>query len=181
MRYVLLLAVMLAGNALAQTGTATLSCTPPTQYTDGSSITGTITYKFYRGTTAGSQTTASPVQSSCNYVWTGLAAGTHYFSSTATVNGIESARSNVASKTIVFTPNPPTNLTVAADNLVAYGSQQSDERQTTYPVGTVAANTPCDGTMSANGLYRVPKTAVTWAGDVRPAVVFAECLPSSGG
>lgn len=80
----------------------------------------------------------------------------------------------------VRTLNPPTNLTVGPDNLVAFGSQQSDERQTTYPVGTVAANTPCDGSMSANGLYRVPKTAVTWSGDVRPAVVFAQCVPTGG-
>ena len=80
----------------------------------------------------------------------------------------------------VRTLSPPTNFVVSPDNLVAYGSQQSDEVQRTFPVGTVAAGASCDGTMSANGLYRVPKSSVTWAGSVRPAVVFAECAPSGG-
>lgn len=95
----------------AWAGDATLTCTPPTQFTDGTSITGTITYKFYRGTSATTQATASAVQPACAFTWTGLAPGTHFFSSTATVGGVESNRSNVTSVVVPNpTPNPPTNL-----------------------------------------------------------------------
>jgi hypothetical protein len=174
MRLVLALALLLASPAFAQTGQAVLSCTPPTQNTDGSAIVGTISYKFYRGTTATSQTTASPVQSSCAYTWTGLPAGTHYFSATATVGGQESARSVVASKTIVFTPNPPTSLTVAAD-LVAWTIVQSRDRVALVAVGTVAAGTQCDASQPVLDKWVVPRGAVTFAGSVRPEVVLASC------
>lgn len=91
-----------------------------------------------------------------------------------------SAASAVALTTVnPPSPAPPTGLTVADPALTAYGLQQSPDKITTYPVGRVAAATACDGTQSVNGLYRVPLAAVTWLGDVRPAVVFAQC--SSGG
>lgn len=107
-RLIACLAALVSFSAWA--GDATLTCTPPTTNTDGTAISGTITYKFYRGT-ATSQTTASAAQPGCAFVWTGLAPGTHYFSSTATVGGVESGRSNVASVTVPNpTPNPPTNL-----------------------------------------------------------------------
>jgi hypothetical protein len=87
-----------------------------------------------------------------------------------------SARSNIVLSSVAPpTPGPPTGLVVTSQNLVAFGSQQSDEKQTVFPVGTVALNTVCDTSMSANGLYRVPKSAVSWAGSVRPKVVFAQC------
>lgn len=83
----------------------------------------------------------------------------------------------------VRTLNPPTGLVVSPDNLVAYGIQQSetgDGTLTTFPVGVLTVNTPCNGATSVNGMYQVPRSAVTWAGDVRPPVVVALCLPSGG-
>ena len=62
MRLLALIALLLPFAALGQGSTA-LSCTPPTTNTDGSLIIGTISYKFYRGTTLGvypaSQTSAT--------------------------------------------------------------------------------------------------------------------------
>lgn len=163
--------------AMAQTGQAVLSCTPPTKNTDGSNITGAITYRFYRGSQT-NQATAGPVQTVCAYTFTGLAVGTHWFSVTATVGGFESAKSPPVSKVIPPTaPAPPTNLVVQPDNLTAYSLSQSPDRLVMLPVGTVASSTVCDGSMSANGLYRVPVASVTLAGNIRPPVVFAACSP----
>lgn len=103
---------------------ATLSCTPPTKNTDGTSISGPITYTFLHGMSAASLPDSSPAQTQCGYVWTGLAAGTHYFTVRATVNGATSANSNVAQVTITPPPpipNPPTGLTVTVNVSVTVG------------------------------------------------------------
>lgn len=172
------LLVLVTLPAFAQTGSAILSCTPPTTNTDGTAIAGTVTYKFYRGTTATSQTTVSTAQTSCSYTWTGLSAGTHYFSATATVNGVESARSNVASKTIAFTPSPPTGLTVLADT-VAYETRSRWGNLFVWrDAGTVLAGTSCDSAVRVGQFYGVPRESVVYR--LRPnrelsAVVVAEC------
>lgn len=133
----------LAGPAFAQ-GQAVLGCIPPTKFTDGSNITGTITYKFYEGPSANTQTAASPVQTACAYAWPGLSVGTHFFSATATVAGIESARTNVVSKVVPPpAPNPPTNLTVAAD-LTAWTLAPSTNKVAFIAVGKFSAGTTCD-------------------------------------
>lgn len=84
-------------------GTATLSWTPPTQNTDGSPLTNLAGYRIYYGTTPGNYTNTAAVNNPgiSSYVVNGLTAGTWYFAST-TINsdGVESAFSNVASKTI---------------------------------------------------------------------------------
>lgn len=175
MRLLVLAALLLASPCFAQTGTAELTCTPPTQNTDGTSISGAITYKFYRGTTATSQTTASAVQSSCAFTFTGLAVGTHFFSAAAVVGGVESARSNVVSKTITApVPNPPSGLTVTA-NLTAWTIVQSRDRVALVAVGTVAPGTACDASQPILDKWVVARESVTFAGSVRPEVVLATC------
>lgn len=173
---------VLAAQALA----ATVTWTNPTTYTDGSplvvadiastTVEWSVTQAF---TTVAGSVVVNGSASTATAPDPAAGATLCYRARTTVVaskGGGQSAPSNVACKTGAFPPpNPPTNLVVTGLNLVAYGSQQSDERQVVYPVGTVAENTPCDGTMSANGLYRVPKSAVTWAGSVRPPVVFANC------
>lgn len=174
MRWIALAALLLVSPAFAQTGSAVLTCGAPTAYTDGTPISGAITYRFYRGTTAGSQTTASPDQPSCAYTWPGLAVGTHYFSATAIVDGEESERSNVASKVIVATPNPPTNLTVQADT-TAFVIVKSRDRVALVPVGTVAPGTSCDSTQQILGRFVVPRASVTFASSVQDEVILAAC------
>ena len=164
----------------AQTGQAVLTCTAPTTNTDGSVIAGAISYKFYRGTTAGSQTTASPVQTNCAYTFTGLAVGTHYFSATATVGGIESAKSSVVNKAIAAPiPNPPSGLTVAAD-LTAYSDDKIRNGKLMRAVGLVAPGTACSASeaLISQGVtyYAVLSSAVTASPGVSlPLVVYAQC------
>lgn len=141
MRYLLALAaLLLASNAFAQTS---LTCTAPTKNTDGTNITGTISYKFYEGASTTSQPNASPVQSSCAYVWPNLSVGTHFFSATATVGGIESDRSNITSSVIAPPkPQPPTSLTVASPT--AYEMRKdSTGKAVAYAVGTTQVGALC--------------------------------------
>jgi fibronectin type 3 domain-containing protein len=107
----LLVAALLTGcgNPVATTssslptGTATLSWTAPTQNTDGTPIMGLAGYRVYYGTDSNNLTQFIDITdtTSVRYVFTGLAAGTYYFAVSAyNGSGFESARSNVASKTI---------------------------------------------------------------------------------
>jgi hypothetical protein len=86
------------------TGAATLSWTPPTQNTDGTPLTDLSGYRVYWGTSqanlANSVTLNNPGLTS--YVVDQLTPATWYFATTAlSSKGIESNRSNVASKTIL--------------------------------------------------------------------------------
>lgn len=89
---------------VATTGSATLSWTPPTENTDGSTLTNLAGYKIYYGTSAGNYTStvdlANPGLTS--YVVDSLAGNTtYYFVMTAyDVDGNESGYSSMGSKTI---------------------------------------------------------------------------------
>jgi hypothetical protein len=84
-------------------GTATLSWLPPTQNTDGTPLTDLIGYRVYWGTApddlSSSVTLSNPGLTT--YVVESLTPATWYFRVTAlTARGLESAFSNLASKTI---------------------------------------------------------------------------------
>jgi hypothetical protein len=84
-------------------GGATLSWTPPTQNTDGTSLSNLAGYRISYGTSASAMTqtiqVANPGVSS--YVLSNLSPGTYYFAVRAyTSNGTESGNSNTQSKTI---------------------------------------------------------------------------------
>ena len=85
------------------TGSATLSWTPPTQNTDGTALTDLAGYRVYWGTVqnnlANSVTLSNPGLTS--YVVDQLTPATWYFATSAlNSKGVESSRSNVASKVI---------------------------------------------------------------------------------
>ena len=87
----------------ASTGSVTLNWTPPTQNTDGSSLTDLAAYRIYYGTSQGnypnSITLNNPGLSS--YTVEDLVPGTYYFVSTAiNSDGVESDYSNVAQKVV---------------------------------------------------------------------------------
>ncbi len=169
----------------ANAGDAALTWTLATQNTDGSAIAasgptslaatrvewGTCSGSDF-GTATGQQIVATPATT---YTITGLAAGVWCFRAySRTVAGLESAPTNAVSKTILQAPpNPPGNLTVAA--LVVYQFIGTDDAVALLPVGTVPAGTACDPAQSVNGRYAVPRAAVTWYGNVKPRVVFAQC------
>lgn len=84
-------------------GSATLSWTPPTQNSDGSTLTNLAGYRVHYGRNPGqlSQTVEITNSSLSTYVVENLSAGTWYFA-VVTVNsgGTTSVLSNVATKTI---------------------------------------------------------------------------------
>lgn len=86
--------------AAGSTGAVTISWTPPTQNTDGSTLTDLAGYNIYYGT---SQTSLTQVVNIANpglatYVLSSLAAATYYFALTSVnASGIESPRSAVVS------------------------------------------------------------------------------------
>ncbi|HVZ33095.1 MAG TPA: putative Ig domain-containing protein, partial [Polyangiaceae bacterium] len=98
-----LAAFSISVNALA-TGSATLSWMPPTQNTDGSSLTNLAGYRVYWGKTQGSLSNSVTLTNSglTSYVVEGLTPATWYFATTAiNAQGNESAYSNVVSKAIL--------------------------------------------------------------------------------
>jgi hypothetical protein len=87
----------------SSSGSATLSWTPPTQNTDGSSLLNLSGYRIVYGRTASSldQTVQVANAGTSGYTITGLASGTWYFRVKAyNASGGESDVSNVGSKTV---------------------------------------------------------------------------------
>ena len=85
------------------TGAATLSWSPPTRNTDGSTLTNLAGYKINYGTSASSLTKSITVSNPgiASYVVENLTAGTWYFAIKAyTGTGTESALSSVATKSV---------------------------------------------------------------------------------
>jgi Putative Ig domain len=84
-------------------GSATLSWTPPTQYSNGSMLTNLAGYKIHYGTSANNLTQTVQVANPglTSYVLSNLSRATWYFGVTAyTSTGAESAMSNVGSKAV---------------------------------------------------------------------------------
>lgn len=85
------------------TGSATLTWQPPTERTDGSTLSNLSGYRIYYGTSQGNYSNTASVTNPglTSYVIENLAGGTWYFVMTAVDGaGLESARTNPVSKTI---------------------------------------------------------------------------------
>ncbi len=85
-------------------GSATLSWSPPTQNTDGSQLRSLGGYKIFWGSAANKLSNSITVENAgvARYVVENLAPGNYFFAMTAfDRKGTESARSTVASKTII--------------------------------------------------------------------------------
>lgn len=85
------------------TGSTTLSWTPPTQNTDGSTLTDLAGYWISYGNAPGSLNVSIAVTNASvsSYVVEGLSAGAWYFSVRSyNSSGVDSAPSNIASKVI---------------------------------------------------------------------------------
>ncbi len=90
-------------DAASGSGSATLSWTPPTRNTNGTTLTNLAGYKIVYGTSASALNKTVQVSNAgvSTYVVQNLSPGTYYFAVKAyTSTGIESAQSSVASKTI---------------------------------------------------------------------------------
>ena len=181
----LILATLLCSAPVAVAGFAVLTWTPPTENTDGSPYLDPDGYNVYYGC-AQSGVYSNPVRVTDAAVdsWTlnGLPDGVTCYFAVSAVNesGLESELSNEATKLmpgVNVVPEPPTDLTVQPEDLVVYGITQTPDFIALTPRGTTQAGVACDGTMSVLGRYRVPRSEVTWYGNVRPLVVFASCSP----
>lgn len=89
--------------AAVVSGSATLSWIAPAENTDGTPITNLAGYHIYYGTTAGNLAQSVTVDGAAatSYTFTGLSAGTYYFSVVAYNSaGLDSTDSNQATKTI---------------------------------------------------------------------------------
>ena len=179
-----ILFLLLAVQAQAQNGTATLSWTAPTQNTDGSTLTDLAGFKIYAGLVQGgpygdvSITINNPTTTT--FVVPGLAEGTTYFFVTTAFNSAspvqESDFSNEVSKLIPsLVPLPPSGLTVDPGNLTAFDIVKQKDKYILLAVGTVPAGTACDPNQTVNGHYGVPSDLVAWFGNVQPPVVVADC------
>ena len=99
------LLIMSVTLAMAYTGTATLTWTPPTTFTDGTPLipaTDISSYKIYSGTSPGIYGTPAIVTggTTTTYMMT-IGTGTTYFAlSVVGMNGLESVKSSEVSKTI---------------------------------------------------------------------------------
>ena len=85
------------------TGSATLTWTPPTRNTDGSTLTDLFAFKVYWGTSSGTYSNQIVINNPLAATWTinNLAVGRWYFAVTAlNIDGIESVKSTEASKLV---------------------------------------------------------------------------------
>ncbi len=85
-------------------GTALVSWLPPTQRTDGSALSNLAGYRLYYGSRADALTQTINLANAglSSYLIEGLSTGTWYFAVTASDSaGLDSAPSNIASKTIL--------------------------------------------------------------------------------
>jgi hypothetical protein len=95
--------VKAATTTAPSTGAATLSWTPPTRNTDGSTLTNLAGYRIYYGTSSGALTKTITVNSAgiASYVVSDLSPATYYFAITAfNSSGAESPRSAVVTKVV---------------------------------------------------------------------------------
>ena len=98
-----LAAFQIVVRSTTTTGSATLSWTPPTRNSDGSTLTNLAGYRILYGNSPGSLTRTVQVANpgTSRYVVENLASGTWYFAVRAySTSGAESSTSNTASKSV---------------------------------------------------------------------------------
>jgi hypothetical protein len=183
-------------TAASATVSATLTWKLPTLNTDNSPYTNNAGARVSWGTSAGdvsanfdahSVKIADPTATS--YTFASVPAGTLYYAVRAyNTDGLESALSNIASKTGAGTPGqtfsasvtitvqtqpmPPVLSTV---DTVAYEIVKNTDAIKLAAIGTVPMGVACQPQYDANGMHVVPRDRVKFKGIVRPLVVVAKC------
>lgn len=179
---------MLFFPMLAFAGTATLTWTAPTLNTDGTAITGAITYKVY-GALQGQTKLLLGSPTLLTFTHSPPPGGTWCYDVTASVSAQESAHTTEVCKLIPLPiPNPPTNVTIAAITgamfTPAYKYSVSTlgvATRSTSLAGLVPLGTSCQPvalfTYRTKPYKQVPQTAVLWESNgVAPsALVAAAC------
>lgn len=181
-------------TCFASDGQVTITWTPPTTNTDGSTLTDLAGTNLYRGTTAANLTKfKSTGVGITSWVDAGLASGTYLYAATA-VNAasLESARSVTSSAVVVGSsasqsataavqtiPNPPSGLTTVA--ATAYEIRPTNGVLVASRIGVIPLRFPCqtDTRTVANVKYnRVDPGSidlVNWPAVLPPVDTFARC------
>ena len=154
----------LAAHAITPSDQAVVSWQAVTQNTDGTRavITG------YRVEYGQGNFSHSVVTSAQQVVLSALAPGLWQFRAFALEGAVESAASNIATKT--------TAASLKVFSPTAYTLVKETDQFVFLPVGTIPVGTLCDSTQRANDLNVVPRIAVTFTGSVQPVVVLAKCM-----
>jgi hypothetical protein len=183
----LLIALTAFAIGVANAGTITATWTNPTQREDNSPLPANqigLTRVEYGTCNAGQTAIATKVGevtatgAATTTVATNVPAGTYCVRArTEDTGSLASAWTAVVTVTIpVAPPKPPTGL--ATTGTIAFNIVKQTDRFVLVPVGTVPSGVACDSTQSVNGHNVVPRSSVTWSGNVRPAVVVAACAAS---
>jgi hypothetical protein len=177
--------------AQATTGPAVLSWSPPTQNTDGTTLTNLAGYDVLYGAscTALSQTLTLKDPSLTTYTMQ-LPPGPYCFAMKAynAVGDRSPTASNIVPKTVTVgpastctstvhvdvsvLPSPPTLLTI---DTTAYEVNKSTDAIKLAAVGTVDLGVTCKPEYDANGLNVVPRDRVKFKSATKPLVVVAKC------
>lgn len=181
-----LIAAALIAAGRADAATVQLTCTAPTKNTDGTTITAALTYKAYWGTSATSLSNVSDLAGpGCagSVVVPDPAAGTsitYHIAVTAMANGVESAKSNTASKTFTTPlpiPNPPILLTTGGLVWQASPNYSNFAWKLGAQVGSIAAGIKCDANRKIGTEYYRVTGPIVWTGGKKDYVV-AKCAQS---
>lgn len=178
-------------------GSATVSWIQSTQNTDGSALTNLAGYRLSWGSSASvlSQVVQIPNAAASSYVLSGLSSGSYFVAVKAyTTTGVESALSNVVSKTVVAVPGASASATatVAVDtqpkppvvtiDIQAYEIRQnSTGAMVAARVGLIPLGTTCSERQQKVGLITyalVPRDRVdmvNWPSNVKLQDVWAKC------
>ena len=169
-----LLLMLLSG--LAQAGEATLTWTAPTQRTDGTAYTNPDGYRIFYWVDSQPEMVYDVTDPAVlTHTFTNLAGGLWSFQMTAyDTDALESARTNVVTKLISEAPPEPPGVMVTRTADV-YTVQKRVDRFLLLRVGSVPLGVECVSDQTVNGMYVVPRSAVTWAGNIQPDVVVGVC------
>jgi hypothetical protein len=109
----LLLVFACAASAQTASRTATITFTAPTTRTDGSAITGTMSYQVWQGLKGGTKALAGTINNTTATITTGLQGGREYCWHVVAIesgNSVQSVPSNEACK--AFELSGPNTVTI---------------------------------------------------------------------
>ena len=164
------------------TGSAIVSWVPPTSNTNGTALTDLRSYKVVYGTSATSLTRSATVTDLAlrNLTINSLASGTWYFAMrSVNSRGVESANSNVSSKTVTgaaaaktlsITITPASGLRTTSTNVWDIRRKPNGIWARIGVVGQIALGKSCDASFKvAQSHYAVNRADVTLYANVTPA------------
>jgi len=174
------IAIALIAAGRAEAAEVKLTCKPPTQYTNNSPIAAPLTYKAYWGTSATSLTNTLPLAGpGCAgpVIVPDPAPGasaTYHFAVTATAAGVESDKSNIATKTVTTplpTPSPPILLTTGGIVYQASPDWVKFSFKLGAQVGSISDGIKCDCSRKIGDDYCRVTGPIVWTAGKKDYVV----------